>query len=63
MKIFTDRGLREEISRRELAKEEEEYRNREWHELRGDVMELHDMARQMLMMIETMMEGKKDKYE
>lgn len=60
MKIFTDRGFQEELSRRELAKEEDEYRQRQWHELRNDVMELHDMARQMLMMIETMMDGKEE---
>ena len=57
MKIFTDRGFQEELSRRELAKEEDEYRHREWHELRSDVMELHDMTRQLLMMIETVMKG------
>lgn len=60
MKIFTDRGFQEELSRRELAKEEDEYRHREWHELRNDVMELHDMARQLLMMIETMMKGREE---
>ena len=57
MKIFTDRGFQEELSRRELAKEEDEYRHREWHELRDDVRELHDMTRQLLMMIETVMKG------
>jgi len=60
MKIFTDRGFQEELSRRELAKEEDEYRHREWHELRNDVMELHDMVRQLLMMMETVMKGKEE---
>ena len=58
MKIFTDRGFQEELSRRELAKEEDEYRRREWHELRDDVRELHAMTEQLLLMMETVMKGK-----
>lgn len=52
MKIFTDRGFQEELNRRELAKEEEEYRRREWYELREDVKRLRDMVEQLLVMAE-----------
>ena len=52
MKIFTDKGFHEELARRELAKEEEEYRRREWYELRGDVKRLCDVVEQLLMMAE-----------
>ena len=44
MKIFTDRGFQEELAQRERAKEEDEYRRREWHELREDVRRLRDMV-------------------
>ncbi len=52
MKIFTDKGFQEELARRELAKEEEEYRRREWYELREDVKRLRDMVEQLLLMAE-----------
>lgn len=58
MKIFTDRGFQEELSRRALAKEEDEYRQRQWHELRDDVHELRAMTEQLLLMMKTVMEGK-----
>lgn len=52
MKIFTDRSFQEELSRREIAKEEHEYRVREWHELRDDVRELRAMLERLLLMME-----------
>lgn len=57
MKIFTDRGFQEELSRRELAKEKDEYRHREWHELRDDVRDLRAMTEQLLLMMDTVMKG------
>lgn len=52
MKVFTDRGFQEELARRELAKEEEEYRRREWYELRANVTRLCDMVEQLFVMAE-----------
>lgn len=52
MKIFTDKGFMEELARREMAKEEDEYRRREWYELREDVRRLRDMVEQLLAMAE-----------
>ncbi len=52
MKIFTDRGFQEELAQRERAKEEDEYRRREWYELREDVRRLRDMVEQLLLMAE-----------
>lgn len=52
MKIFTDRGFQEELANRERAKEEDEYRRREWYELREEVRRLRDMVEQLLLMAE-----------
>lgn len=55
MKIFTDKGFKEELARRELAKEEEEYREYrriEWYELREDVKRMRDMVERLLVMAE-----------
>lgn len=52
MKIFTDRKFQEELANRERAKEEDEYRRREWYELREEVRRLRDMVEQLLLMAE-----------
>lgn len=52
MKIFTNKRFQEELAQRERAKEEDEYRRREWYELREEVRRLRDMVEQLLMMAE-----------
>ena len=52
MKIFTNKRFQEELAQRERAKEEDEYRRREWYELREEVRRLRDMVEQLLLMAE-----------